>query len=242
MFLTICSAAQASLIVFTDRTTFLNAVGPNSSTIDFEGIAPAGGAYDTCGTLVLDGVQFVGTSGDGRVRCGTTFVNSASLAPAGRYDWGTGDSLMGDRFGFFQSSGTPIGNLRAILPANTYAVGTDYTIVHEDDGNRAGNVLFDVWIGGIDNQFTLSADTTTAAAFEGFISTDPIDSIQYRVLGVGSSAPQGGFDNFTTSAATPEPNTLILLGMTAGLFGGIRKRRLNAYRRLPRKYDASGVS
>lgn len=224
MLLTICSGAQAGLVEFTDRSSFTAAAG-NTSNIDFEGIAPAGGIVDTCGSISLGGVHFVGAAAGGAVRCGGTFVGSSTLPPTGSWDWGTGDYLMGDRFGFFQSSGTPLGYLQAFLPANTYAVGTDF-MVRDSDGIRSGNVLFDVWVGGTDYQFTLSADTTLAAAFAGFVSTDPIDSVQFRSLGVGNNAPYGGWDNFTTTSAAPEPNTLILLGISAGLIGGIRRIRI----------------
>lgn len=224
MFLTICSAAHAGLIEYTDRSSFLADAG-NTSTIGFEGIAPVGGSVDTCGSLSLGGVQFVGAAAGGQVRCGGTFVLSSSAPPSGWFDWGTGDSLGGDRFGYFQSSGTPLGYLQAFLPANTYAVGTDFWILY-DTGVKSGNVLFDVWVGGTDHQFTFSADTTLTTKFEGFISTDPIDSIQYRSLGVGSNAPYGGLDNFTLTSSAPEPNTLILLGLSVALAGGIRRIRI----------------
>jgi len=225
MLCTAWSEAHASLIVFTDRSSFV-AAAASTSVIDFEGIAPAGGSLDTCGSITLDSVHFVLTAGDGQARCGEGFVVSSSLPPAGQWDWGTGDFLNGDRFGYFQSSGTPIGYIEAFVPANTYAVGTDYTIRYAS-GVRSGSVLFDVFAGATDYQFSLSADTTLAPAFEGFVSTDPITSIQFRTLGVnGDNSPYGGFDNFTTgTAAVPEPGTW---GMIVGGLGIVALARRRA--------------
>jgi hypothetical protein len=225
MLLTAWSEAHASLIVFTDRSSF-DAVSTSNTVIDFEGIAPAGGLYDTCGSITQSGVQFVLKSGDGLARCGEGFVISSSYPPAGQWDWGTGDSLHGDRFGFFQSSGTPIGYIEAVLPANTYAVGTDYTLSYAN-GNRVGSVLFDVLTGATDYQFTLSVDTTLAAAFEGFISTDPITSLQFRTLGVnGDNSPYGGLDNFAigTVASVPEPGTWGMMALSVAALALWRRR------------------
>ncbi len=126
MLVNVCSQAQAGLIEYTDRTSFLASAG-NTSTIGFEGIAPAGGSTDTCGRISLGGVQF-----------------------------------------------------------------------------------------------------------EGFISTDAIDSVQFRTLGDGSNSSYGLLDNFTTTASeasSPEPNTLILLGISIGLVGGIRRRMIGTNRK-----------
>ncbi len=221
----LATALRAEIVVYTTRAGFYaNTQNPQVTT--FEGIAPAGGYFDTCGNLTLNGVHFIGAAAGGAVRCGATLVTSSTYSYLNAiFNWGTGDTLQGDRFGYFDSSGTPSGYLEAVLPVNTYAFGTDLTVTGTD-GNRVGQVQLDVWTGGTDTQFIFTADTTTSAAFVGFVSTQAVDSFQFRTLGLGASSQYGGFDNFTVAstgvAATPEPGTFVLFGL--GVCGAVIRR------------------
>jgi hypothetical protein len=185
------SPIYAGVTLYTQRTAFNQAV-PAQVTIDFEGIAPAGQAVN--GDITLDGITFVGFGASGQP---SLYVCSSSLPPPGSRDWGTGDTLVGDRFGYFQSSGIPVGYIQATLPPNTYAVGTDYMAVFSDFTKPSTPVLFTVNTIGTSQNFTLNT-SPNSAAFAGFVSQSPITSIQYRTLGVsGTGSPYGALDNFT---------------------------------------------
>ena len=177
--------------------TAYNAAATGSPTlIDFGGIAPAGGAvsYFTPSGVTLSGVQFVGVDASGSYGK-QLYIESASIPNPGR-NWGTGDNLVGDRFGAAQVSGIPHGYIEANLPAGTYSVGTDFMLVHANGSRPSEQVLFDVWTGLTDTQFTLSS-VANGVAFAGFVSDTPITKIQYRTLGVGGdNSPYGALDNF----------------------------------------------
>lgn len=188
--------------VYASRSEFTAATG-NQSIIDFEGIAPPGAAVPFPGTsgITLQEVKFVGTAAWGC--CGELYVVSDSHGVGGVRDWGTGDSLGGDRFGYFQISGTPRGNIQAFLPANTYAVGMDFMLVYTNGAKPAETVLFNVWTGDTVSNFYLNS-VANGPAFAGFISTAPITSIQYRTLGVGGeNSAYGNLDNFTVASSQP---------------------------------------
>ena len=185
--------ARAGISLYVDRVTFNNAVNNAGTVITFEGLT---GAYQTCNGLTVAGVQFVGTAANGT--CGALYVGSGS----DQRQLGTGDYLVGDRFGWFNSNGIPTGNIKATLPANVYAVGADYMLSSTDLSRPAGPVLFEVWTGSSKTEFTLETKDK-ATAFAGFISDTPITAVQYRTLGLGGNSAYGILDNFTYTSGAP---------------------------------------
>lgn len=217
------ATASAQVTLYTTRSAF-NAVTTSPSIITFEGIAPGGSAtaYNDAVGVTLSGVQFVGTSSLGTA--GELFIESASLDPA--RNWGTGDNLVGDRFGYYQTTGTPVGKITATLPSNTYAIGTDFMLAFTNGTRPASPVRFTVYVGSTGYDFDLisGADTT---AFAGFVSTAPITSVEYRTMGInGLGSAYGALDNFTTAtSAVPEPATTAAILGAVVLGGTILRRR-----------------
>jgi hypothetical protein len=183
------SGVNADVVMLTSRDGFY-AVTKNHIVLGFEGISESssGGGFSGTG-LEVAGITFTGTGG-----CGDPHLDVGP--PSASTTWGTGDALFGDRFGFCQSSGIPVGNIEALLPTKTYATGTDFMLVHANGTSPSEPVLFSVYTGKTRRDFQLNS-IANSAAFAGFISDTPITSVQFRTLGVnGDGSSYGALDNF----------------------------------------------
>lgn len=235
---TVASAA-ASITFYTDKTAFTSAT-TTKSTIDFEGIAPAGGFSDfsTAAGLTLGGVTFVGPRTSVSIPnppvhdFSLGVVDSASLPIL--TDFGTGAMLQAS--GSYQSgtfSGVT-GSLEIMLPVATTAFGLDLATIGIVSGVVLPNNIADLDIsinGG--TPFNIQTLIRPNLAFAGFISTDPIKSISITASTIQTHAPEQPFrifaDNLILGRAAhsevPEPSTIFLLASGVGAIAFARMRR-----------------
>jgi PEP-CTERM motif len=190
---------EASPITFNDRVAWQTAVGMPVSTINFEGIAPAGGT-SVFADLVLSGVDF----------------GAATVADPGLGNfisaWGTGAMLFG--YGIFAPK--------------TVAFSTPVSAFGFNYGATACIVVAPCQSGSVSLTLS-SGDTVFGSGgplppmqFIGVISSQPLTSITLQI-----TPSIQVLDNFSFASAAsqvPEPASFVLLA--TGLVGvGARLRR-----------------
>ena len=181
--------AGAAVQVFADRGAFV-AASPPLATVEFEGIAQPGTVvrFGTAAGLTLGGATFVGLAADGRNH--ELYVQSDTYVVS--TDWGTGDSLIGDRFRYLGGVG---GHVAITPPAGTTAIGTDFMTVLTDRSRPSSRCRFSVTAGGIVSEF-FAMSNGTRPAFIGFVSARPITRVEFATTaGSGDASPYGVLDN-----------------------------------------------
>ena len=187
-------ALSASVIVYTSRSTWSAAVSGAITNIDFEGLAPANGTTqfaDSSGGLTLSGVNFMNTDSSQSV---VAFDSGISFVGV----YGSGATVVAyPGFSIF-------------LPANTAAVGFDVecTFCALSGSNGTATVTLDP--GGSFTNVAVKAPPTRS--FIGFVSTQPISEV---TLTTSPSLPM--MDNFSFSSAVPEPGSVGLFFIGAGV-------------------------
>ncbi|MFZ4702292.1 MAG: PEP-CTERM sorting domain-containing protein [Candidatus Methylumidiphilus sp.] len=191
--------AQASIITYTNRATFLGLLQP--------------GYYEDTMSDVTRG----SISGASTTRSGNGY-SVTYTAPSGGLYSATGA----------MSTNNATNNLIASsLSANSYAVGGYFYLVDFDGAYQAftGNNISAVAANGIDPNSSLSA-VNSATNFFGWISTTPITSVTVNAGGSTPSRYNTMTDVIVGASSTssvPEPGTLALLLLGGAI--GFAKRR-----------------
>ncbi len=175
--------APAQVTTYTDRAAWLAAAG-SVTNIDFEGIAPSGGAasYNTAAGLTLSGVQFLGPFRLLGTGSNLVIVSGADAFVAA---WGPGDKLMGGEV-----------EIDANLPPGITAVGVDIMVTFTFGGGTSS------YTATLSNGQVFTGPTfppPTRALF-GFVSPTPITSLK---IVTGGTFPM--IDNFSFHSAAPVP-------------------------------------
>ena len=177
-------SAFAGVVTFSSQASWQAATSGGLTTIDFEGIAAAGGFEFEPG-LLLSGVSFTPSSSTNQ------FVVDTGYSSPG-YDFGTGAT-------FDWQQGSP-STTNLAFPGGIAAIGFDLGSLSLD-GSSIGVTL------STGDVFSIVTPTTNTLQFFGVISTVPISSI------VLTSSGDGVLDNVSFGgSAAPEPAGFLLLG------------------------------
>jgi hypothetical protein len=213
--------SRGSVILFSNKATWLAATAV-SGTIDFEGIAPAGGTSDfsTAAGLTLGGVTFLGQiqSLDCSINGCTPFSSGHQLfvsAPGGfdGLDWGSGGFLVGPQSFFSVVSpgfGTAQdGTLTVQFPSGTNAIAFDLMSL----GSIGSTPTIPHICLSTGDCFDIATPTYPGHKFVGFTSSVPLDS---AVLTIPEGIPTTSeifLDNVERGTSIPEPGGLSVLGL-----------------------------
>ncbi len=217
--LAVVTTSQAEILIYTNRAAFLAAAAGNTSTLTFEGLAPAGSTYYYGATGYTQNGITIQSSG------GQLFAMSATTEPQNVYaGLNSGDYMEGT---CPDCGGSP-SNTTFTLAAGTTAFGIDYR-AYNQSATLGGSFDF-ILLGN-----TYVVPSPGVSNFAGFISTTDIGTVTVVPLG---NNPNTGYDEFfhfdnvtTNTAATPEPASLALCAAgIAGLYFRSRKRPQNGLR------------
>jgi len=218
-FLAASTAAPASAqTTFTNRAAWEAAAG-NHVTIDFEGIAPAGGSVLFNDGLTLAGVTFRGAGFTGVLPPGLAVYDSAFASFIS--DWSSGDMLVAHS-GFGTLSSRP-GSIS--LPGGVAAVGFNYAVTCSVTVTPScGSFQWTVRLSTGAVITIPGSGPPPTMAFWGIVSPAPISSLQ-----IDPSASLTLLDNFSFQPlAVPTLSSWAMLALTALLtlagVGSIRRR------------------
>jgi hypothetical protein len=203
-FLSASTAAPAGAqTTFTDRTAWEAAAG-NHVTIDFEGIAPAGGFAPFNNGLTLQGVTFTGA---GSSSSGNTLFVTSAVGDVTVSAWSSGDMLAAT-FGL-GTLASPPGSIS--LPSGVTAVGFNYAVTCTVFVNPAcGGAPWTVRLstGAV---FAIPGSHLPPTPFWGIVNPVPIGSLQIEPMGSVSL-----LDNFSfRPAAVPTLPPWAIVALTA---------------------------
>lgn len=227
LLLSLCSTASASVVFYTNQTTFDTAVSSVSS-FGFNSLVTGSSAvsYDTASGLTLDGFNFVGTTGTAGspyylgAEGPTFYFNDYNKVPGASSLQGPGTSNA-----FYSVTN---GSMTITMPTGgVTAFGLVLFDVLIGDTTGAGTDTVNLSAGGSTGSVVTPAYTGTA--FLGFTSTAPITSV--TLTGTNPNEfPTISSVYYETAAvnSTPEPGTLGLCAfglLAAVLFFNSRNRR-----------------
>jgi hypothetical protein len=217
-----CISASATVMEYTTQGSFTTATS-GISTIDFNGTVgePALGSYSNSTGYQYDGVTFIGY--DNASGPSGYSLNDTDLSP----DWNSGADLDGP--GSFGSSANA--GINVTLPANTFAVGTNFMASGHDGNGQPDSeaVTFQVVLSTGPTVYTItSLAGFSSMAFVGFTSSTAITSITFDPQ---SASDRTELDNFqfgqtaSESSPTPEAGTSLLCGSGLLLIVRFLRRR-----------------
>jgi hypothetical protein len=213
-FVLAAALGHAGILTFSDLASFQAAAGPTTTT-DFEGLAPSGSttSFGVTG-LSIGGVNITSID-DGQLFAVSGTFMFQGVAGAGSL--GTGDFVEGS---FWTQAGGG-GATTFAIGANIFAFGLNFRSYDQQPNLPTNaNGTFDVSVNGA---APFSITSTSISNFIGIVSTTPLTSVAFTPTG-GIPNPANftqffHFDNMAvgTSAVTPEPGTVALIG--SGLIG-----------------------
>jgi hypothetical protein len=196
----VANSAQAATVQFTNLASF-QANTNGLTTINFEGLAPAGSL-----TLYPTGLTTNGVTFNSNVANSLSVVDSAAF-PA-YYDWGSGDVLL---------SGLNGSLITATLPSGVTAVGSDIMSIL----NYASPFTIMLSTG---ETFNLNSLNYPNRQFVGFTSDTTITSISFQ-----ATSGYAELDNFrfgsANAAATSVPEPFTIIGTLVGGTAALRMRK-----------------
>ena len=209
--LLVTPAYSATITIYNTSNSWQAALS-SFQTIDFGGLAPAGGATTYSSGFTDNGVVFRGLSGD------TNSFGVLDTASSSWFNFGTGFAA------FIQTNRattpTPVPYIHIVLPAPVTAVGFNIF-------SASPNALsFTVSVPA--GQYTVATNATPTPAFWGITSDTAFSTVDLTLQGTVATGGSKGFvDNFAFGAAiadVPESSTSFLIG--GGLAGiGLLRRR-----------------
>jgi hypothetical protein len=196
-----CVSASASVVVYTDRTSWLSATS-TVNTIAFEAITGSimqynGGANGD--TLTIGSVSFQGFDHQSTTSNFDLEVNNQ--VPS----WGTGAVLQGP------GHADSFSRIVATVGAGIFAIGSD--VFNNNGGTPDSGTVNVVLSTGATVYPVNTIAGTSSHAFIGFVSDTAISSISFFPQSVDNVV----IDNFSTggqaTSPTPETATLVLCGI-----------------------------
>jgi hypothetical protein len=227
LLLSIATPAHASLVTYTDPTSFANATS-SLTQVPLTGLAPAGSFkdYSTSTGLLMDGVDFVGEY--------TTYSSYQldvydSQYGSPYYNWGSGPVLRGPVYDNASPANLPY--IQVTLPTNTTAFSVNLMTLSPN------GLTYQITLPGGATYTTPTASRPTQTFF-GLTSDTAISYVDFTVLGTSSTGGTYGLmDNFQFGTAStsdsgdtggsgsdvPEVGTLVLIGTGLIAFRMIRR-------------------
>ena len=214
--LTLAAVPAHSTIVttYTVQANWLAAL-TGQQTLDFSGLAPAGGTMNYPSGVSLASGTIIFTAVNGNLQAIDTGVSPF-------YNFGTGVALS---LAFDRPSGNPAPNFHVVLPAGVTAFGLNLFTVSPN------GATFSVTTAG--GTYTVPTFAPQTLAFFGVTSSAPITSVDLTVVGtVFNGDTVGLIDNFAFGTAsvtdTPEIASKLLIGSGLVLLAGLKRRTRGA--------------
>lgn len=208
----IAPAYSATVTTFTNASSWQAALA-SFQTLDFEGLAPAGGTTTYGSGLTDNTVVFLG------INQGAHLLAVLDTTMSSWFNYGTGDalSISTDR----SNSGLPVPYIHITLPAPVTAVGFNLF------SSSPAAITFAVTVNG--TQYTAPTFNQPTPAYFGITSDTPFTTVDVIAQGTVFNGGTTTFlDNFgfgSELAAVPEPASYLLLGAGLAAIGLIRRRR-----------------
>lgn len=201
-------------------TTFTNANSWQAAlagfqTLDFEGLAPAGGTTNYGSGLMDNNVQFLGLNQGAFV----LIVLDTTMSPFFNYGTGEALALKTDR----SNSGLPVPYIHVVLPSPVTAAGFNLFSA------SPAALTFTVNVGG--NPYNVPTFSTPTPAYFGITSDTPFSTLDVIAQGTVFNGGTTTFvDNFSvgselSSSSVPEPASCLFIGAGLAAIGLIRRKR-----------------
>jgi len=213
--LLIAPAHSATVTTFTNANSFQAALS-SFQTLDFEGLAPAGGTTTYASGLTDNTVQFLG------INQGAFFLSVLDTTMSSWFNYGTVQalSLRTDR----STSGSPVPYIHIVLPAPVTAVGFNLFSA------SPSALAFTVTVSG--TPYNVTTFTQPTPAYFGITSDTPFSTVDVVAQGTVFNGGSYTFlDNFSFGSelsAVPESSSSALIGAGLTAIGLLRRRRRGA--------------